>query len=115
MRVMGREHRPGRSGVLVSVMRDAGKLLHILVLLHVVRVDINSEDVTIGPHRVQEDWRRHWISGHHSEVRCQGDALPIWTEDWMVHVPGEIIPAPDYPHHRAVDCIYQVNNEVPWV
>ena len=57
MRVMRREHGPGRSGILVSAVRDAHEPVQDLVLLHVVRVDVDGEDAAVGPDGVEEGRR----------------------------------------------------------
>lgn len=68
MRIMRREHGPGRSGVLVSAVRDAHELVQVLVLRHVVRVDVDGEDVAVGPDGVEEDRQRR-VGGHRHVVR----------------------------------------------
>ena len=55
---------PCRRGVLVATMRDAVELLDILVLGDVVRVaEVDGEDVTVWPDRVQKDGHRDGLVG----------------------------------------------------
>lgn len=52
MRVMCREDGPSRSRVLVPAVRHPDEPLHVHVLFHVIRIDVNREDVAVGPHLV---------------------------------------------------------------
>ena len=112
VRVVRGEHGPRRRGVLVPAVRDADEPLHVLVPRHVVRVDVHGEDVAVGPDGVQEERQRHRVGGHRGEVGRHRDAPPVRAEHRVVHVPGDVVPAPDHPHHRPGRHVHQVDGEV---